>query len=161
MRAQVNSEKHIVQTTLSTVLAGQVGTVTFINATQGGSPTLANLVDVGTTVKAIFVEYWLLAAAAQPTTATIIIEKLQNGQEAANATEMGDLYTYTNKRNILITHQGIVPDANSNPVPIIREWIKIPKGKQRFGLGDTLRMTIKSITEDTEFCGLAIYKAYT
>jgi len=73
------------------------------------------------------------------------------------------LHDYPNKKNLFKTSQGLLGDANSNAVPIFREWIAIPKGKQRIGLGDTLVFNLAALGEmdqDVEVCGLVIYKEY-
>jgi len=44
----------------------------------------------------------------------------------------------------------------------MRGWYKIPKTKQRFGLGDRLVLQIASQgTDALDFCGFATYKEYT
>ena len=156
----VNSEKRIVQVTLSSALVGTTAVVNIVNAQQDPTASAPAAVSAGTIVKAVYAEIWLNGASAQPPTCTTCILKTPAGASAPDATEMTDLNSYTNKKNILEMHQGIVGDSNSNPVPFYRGWIKIPKGKQRFGLGDQLRFVIKAITEDTEFCGVFIFKAY-
>jgi len=161
MRALVNSRKHIVQTTLNTVGNAAAFPIVLVEAKQGADESAAPEVSPGAVVKAVYLEYWLLAAMQQPSTMTMIVEKIENGAASATAGFMGQLHTYPNKKNILETHQGIIGDANSNPVPVFRGWIKIPKGKQRFGLGDRLVVSTRSITEDTTICGLAIFKSYS
>ncbi len=103
---------------------------------------------------------WVQGAGAQPGATTIIVEKLPGVGTNITAGEMAALDDYNNKKNIFYTTQGLVGDSNTNPAPLIRQWIKIPKGKQRFGLGDRLQFTILGLVDDIEFCGLAIYKAY-
>ncbi len=160
MRPIVNSDKRIVQVTLNTVAVGTVGSVALVNVQLDPVATSPSQVDVGTVVKAIYAEVWVLSDGQQPSTVTTIIEKVPAGQDSADATQMGNLTSYTNKKNILEMHQGLVGDANANPIPFYRGWIKIPKGKQRWGIGDRLVFTLKSITEGTEFCGVFIFKAY-
>ncbi len=160
MRAMINSQKHIVQVTLTTAMAANVANVNVVSVNQDGDTSLAQNVVVGTDIKAVFCEIWLLAASAQPTTVTWILYKTPADAGIITNTEMATLHTYPNKKNILQSGQGIVGDANSNPIPVIRQWIKIPKGKSRFGLGDKLRFSVRGITEDTEFCGQFIFKAY-
>ena len=160
MRPVINSEKRIVQVTLATAGVGVVAVANIVNAQQDPSASSPAAVRAGTIVKAVYAEIWLIGASSQPPTATAMILKTPAGASAPDATEMTDLNGYTNKKNILEMHQGLVGDANTNPVPFFRGWIKIPKGKQRFGLGDQLRFVIKSITEDTNFCGVFIFKAY-
>ncbi len=161
MRPTINSEKHLVQITLSGVTALDVNSDVFANAVtdaQGGNPVH---VSIGTVIKAVYVEMWLLGTGQQPNTSTVTIEKVVGTGGTITASEMGDLHSYGNKKNILETHQGLIGDANTNPTPFFRGWIKIPKGKQRMGKDDRLVFNIKAITEDIQYCGLFIYKAYT
>ncbi len=160
MRPVINSEKRIVQTILSTVMADAVAGGVLIQADQTVASTNPRSVAAGSVIKAVFIEMWLLATSQQPSTFTYVIEKLVSDADPIDATEMTNINAYTNKKNIFEIHQGLIGDANANPTGVMRHWIKIPKGKQRFGLGDKLRFTIKAITEDTQFCGMAIYKVY-
>ncbi len=157
----IQSEKHIVQITLSSAIAGTVSTTNVVSAVHSPSDTDPKTVEVGTVVKAVWLEIWMLAVAANPSTFTLIVEKLSGSGTNIDATEMGNLHGYTNKKNILYTSQGLLGENDSNPVPILRQWVLIPKGKQRFGLNDRLQFSIKSITEDTQWCGAMIYLAKT
>jgi len=160
MRPVIQSQKHIVQITFTTSLEGTAVPLKFIEARNSGSTLNAADVVTGSIVKAIYIELWMLANSQQPSTVTVILEKLPGGLEPATASDFTSLHQYDNKKNILYTTQGLVGDANTNPVPFLRGWFKIPRGKQRFGLGDTLQLSFKSITEDTNVCGLAIFKSY-
>ncbi len=83
---------------------------------------------------------------------------------APTAGQIAALHDYANKKNILFTAQGLVTPTDGGQVPVLRGWYKIPKGKQRFGLGDRLFLTIRNNNAaaiDINFCGLAIYKEYT
>ncbi len=161
MKAIINSEKRIFQLTLTSLLTGVAVNIDLIKVVQDiGTGVDAREVLPGTVIKAVYVELWYLGAAQQPTTMTTCIIKLPGDAPGPDADDLGSLNSYNNKKNILETHQGIVGDANANPIPAFRGWIKIPKGKQRFGLGDKLIVSNKSITEDTELCGVVIFKAY-
>ncbi len=163
MKAIISSRKHIVQRSLTVVQEQTVQTSNLADATEA-SPTAPQHVAVGAVIKAIFLEYWYLGEGAQPCTVTWILEKIPAAAGSAVQAEMQDLDTYTNKKNIFKMGQGIIGDSNSNPIPIIREWVKIPKGKQRFGLGDSLKFTVSCIGETDnglEVCGFALYKEYT
>ncbi len=105
-------------------------------------------------------ELWVMAAGAQPGATTVIVEKLPGPATNISAGDMANLHDYNNKKNIFYTTQGLVGDSNTNPAPLIRQWIKIPKGKQRFGLNDRLNFTILGLVDDIEYCGLSIFKAY-
>ncbi len=142
----------------------QTATPNAIIRAVDAQPTTPIEVAVGAIVKAVFVELWILGEGAQPCTCTWIIEKTTNDVSPATQTQMQNLHDYPNKKNIFKTGQGVIGDSNSNPIPVIREWIKIPKGKQRFGLGDELGIVVSCIGEadnGLEICGLAIYKEYT
>lgn len=116
----------------------------------------------GSVVKAVFVERWLLGAiAANHTSFVIICEKAAGGQPNITFTQMAALNAYPNKKNILWTSQGLLGDNQTNAVPIIRDWVRIPKGKQRFGLNDQFRISIAAIGADDLFgCGVTIFKSY-
>ena len=160
VRPIINSEKRIVQITLTNIGAGANGTNVFVEAVQDVIASNPTHVSIGSVVKAVYVEMWLLGDGQQPNTATTIIQKLPDTSASPTALEMADLNAYAGKKNILELHQGLLGDANTNPVPFYRGWIKIPKGKQRFGLGDRMSFTVKAITEGMQYCGVFIYKVY-
>ncbi len=160
MRPIIRSNKHLVQISLDQVVAGTVDNIAIVEAKHSDNQGTASHVDVGDTVKAVYVEIWLLATSSQPGSATVILEKVPASQDPADSTQMASLQTYTNKKNILFTSQGVIGDANANPVPFMRQWYKIPKGKQRFGLGDNLYLNIRANLESITFCGLAVFKSY-
>ncbi len=161
MRSIINSRKHLVQTTLSEAAANSIIATVLVDAKQNPDQDIAVEVEPGAVVKAIFVEYWVLGGGQQPSTMTYLIEKVDATSAPVTNGFMSTLHTYPGKKQILEMHQGLVGDANANPIPVFRHWIKIPKGKQRFGLGDRLVLTIRSITEATQICGFAIFKSYT
>jgi len=159
MRPIIHSNKHYVQQTRSqvaTVALTQVDIALSVNATT------ANLVDEvaeGSGIRAVYVEMWLLDT-ANDGSFIVSLEKVpggSNGQSFANSNALG---TYTNKRNILYVTQGLSPNNGvGNPVPIIRQWFKIPKGLQRMGLGQKLVLNITNNgLNDLEFCGFFTYK---
>ena len=138
-----------------------MGMVNTKNLAVGVSlPDSANSVRVGATIKAVYVELWVLANSQQPASIILIVEKQPGNGQDINLVGITALHDYPNKKNIFYSTQGLVGDANTNPVPFLRQWIKIPKGKQRFGLTDRLQVTILSQTEDINICGLMIYKEY-
>ncbi len=156
MRPRVNTEKHIVQSPVFVALASskvEVDVVTVNNALA-----VASDVRVGAVVTAIYLEYWFLAGGQQPGSFVSSLEKRPAGASQMTFGESNSLTTYDNKKNILYTTQGLIGDANANPTPVYRQWFKIPKGKQRFGLGDVLTVNFTSLTEDMDVCGLAIFK---
>ncbi len=160
MRPVINSEKRIVQESLSSVNALSTAGTNFVDAVQDPTASDPREIAIGSVVKAVYVEIWVLATSQQPATFNVIICKKATGTISPNFTQHQNLNGWDGKKNILEMHQGLVGDANSNPVPFFRGWIKIPKGKQRFGLGDKMLFSIAAITEDVQWCGHFIYKVY-
>ncbi len=103
---------------------------------------------------------WLLAGSQQPGSFQLTLEKISSNAPDMTHNDSTLLHDYGNKKNILYTTQGLVGDANTNPSPLLRQWFKIPKGKQRFGLGDKLNLNLSSFAENITSCGVIIYKEY-
>ncbi len=160
MKPVINSEKRIVQISLSNIAALATAGTNFVDAVQDPSATDPTQVAVGSVVKAVYVELWLLGSGQQPNTSSVIVCKKATGTVSPNFTQMQNLNGWEGKKNIFEMHQGLIGDANTNPSPFFRGWIKIPKGKQRFGLGDKMLFNIAAITEDMQFCGVIIFKVY-
>jgi len=158
MRPPINSEKHIVQVPIFTVTETNIANTVLVNAEA--SPSASSDVRVGAVVKAVFVEIWIVASAMTIGSFTLSIEKLVGGKSPLNAGQSAALHSYANKKNIFYTTQGLIGDQNTNPVPLLRQWIKIPKGKQRFGLGDSLQMNLLANVENIDACGISIFKEY-
>ncbi len=162
MKPIIHSTKHYVQMSRSQVATVAKVTIDLVLAVEG---TVANAVDEvieGATVKAVFVELWLLDT-ANDGSFIVTLEKKPSGLGDIAFAGMNALGTYNNKKNILYTTQGLSPNNGvGNPVPIIRQWFKIPKGKQRFGLKDELVINIANNgLNDLEFCGFSTYKEMT
>ncbi len=162
MRPVIHSQKHYVQMSRSSALTGARNTERLILAAEG---TVANLVDEvieGAIVKAIYIELWLWGSTIDQSS-IVTLTKQPAGTIGPTFAEMVALGTYDNKKNILFTHMGLASsDSNSAPINIMRGWYKIPKSKQRFGLGDRLALSIASQGDATIFyCGFATYKEYT
>ncbi len=164
MRAPIHSKKHIFQISQSTVGQGLVVTTTFVAAAEGASTTPQG-VEEGAIVKACYVEYWVSQDSASVVGSyTVILYKDPGGANIPTTAQVAALHDYDNKKNILFTAQGLLTPTDGGQVPVLRGWYKIPKGKQRMGLGDKLRITIRNNNAsaiDINFCGLAIFKEYT
>ncbi len=161
MRPPINSEKHYRAISLATITENTVQSFALVTAVA--NPSVSSEVRVGAIVKAVHVELWYLGDAAQAVFQVSTFEKLVSGQDSATSVQMSALHDYPNKKNIFETTQGLVGDNNSNPIPAFRHWIKIPKGKQRMGLGDSIVLNVAARGEtnnDLEVCGMAIYKEY-
>ncbi len=158
----VHSIKHYVQLSISTVLTTARNAEVIAVTVNQASSNLGEEVQEGSSIKAIFLEVWVIGSSAdQFFTATV--SKQVSGASAPTSAQMADLFTYPNKKNIFYTTQGLAPnDGVGQPIPLYRGWIKIPKSKQRFGLGDALAFCIRSGGDATlTYCGFATYKEYT
>ncbi len=162
VRPMVHSIKHYVQITLSTVLTLARNSEILITSVGRQDANVGTEVTEGSTIKAVWLELW-----AEGTTLdqfyTFMIVKLPGGLGNPTFAEMTDLYTWDNKKNILYTSQALASnDGIANPIPLYKGWIKIPKSKQRFGLGDTLSFLLASRgTDEIKYCGFATYKEYS
>ncbi len=161
MKAPIVSRKHIVQHTEFTTASAAVTTNQDIHAVAIQDVNTASEVREGSVIKAVYIEIWLLASSTSETSFVLIVEKAVLGASGPSFTNMTTLDAYVNKKNILYTTEGLIADNNGNPTPVLRQWIKIPKGKQRFGLGDKLNISIAAIgSQVVKGCGLTIYKSY-
>ncbi len=150
----------MVQAQVAPVTVGAMANVSLINAVSVSDGTTATQVTQGAIVKAIYIELWILGDAMSISSFTITIDKVSSGADDMSAANGFDLHNAPNKKNILYTTQGIIGDQNTNAVPVLRQWIKIPKGKQRFGLSDKLNLNILSNLGTLDFCGQFVYKEY-
>jgi len=162
MRPIVHSTKHYVQITLSSVITVSRNSETLVTAVESTVANLGQEVEEGAIVKAVYVELWA-EAESNSGFYTLIISKDPSGLGQISFADITNLFAYPNKKNILYTSQALTAnDGIANPIPLLKGWIKIPKSKQRFGLGDKLRLTIASRGANTiNYCGFATYKEYT
>ena len=162
MRPPIHSVKHIVQFPLDQITTATRQSITLLHSVESTVANLSTEVAEGSVVKAVFVELWL-DNTSNLGESIVTIQKDTNSSFGPTFIEMGNLFAYKNKKNVLFTHQGLTSnDVGGNPVNIIRGWIKIPKGKQRMGLGDTLTLSISNVSSnDLNRCGMAIYKEYS
>ncbi len=161
VRPMVHSEKHIIQTSIVTAEAGTLETVDLIEGVAVVNKDAAHEVEEGSTIKAVYIEYWVRSSEISPGSGQAIVYKTSADQGTVTLAEMAALNGWNNKKNILYTTQGLYNDQDADATLIGRFWIKIPKGKQRFGLGDKLKFTLSAAGAiDLVLCGLAIYKEY-
>ncbi len=161
VRPMVHSSKHYVQYPIDQIALGTRQEIVLVNSVAVLSKNLASEVEEGNSVKAIFVELWLQNQGSLGEFICTITKDPSNGTGPSFA-QMAALHTFPNKKNILYTSQGLTSnDAISGPVNILRQWIKIPKSKQRMGLGDTINLNISNTSaDDLNRCGFSIYKEY-
>ncbi len=164
MRPIIKSKKHIVQISQSTVAQAAVVNTNVIQAIESTSTAPGNI-EEGAIVKACYVEFWVSQDSASVVGSyTIILVKDPGNNAIPTSANLAALHDYDNKKNILFTGQGLLTPNDGGQVPVLRGWYKIPKGKQRFGLLDTLTVTIRNNNAtaiDINFCGLVIFKEYT
>ncbi len=163
MKPVIHSTKHYVQFTEFLVSSATVTEQIYANAVNVVNKDISLEVEEGASIKAVYVELWLVGDSSTSISSYVcILEKTQQDAAPPSFTEMTGLYSYDNKKNILFTSQGLISEKESNPTPVLRQWIKIPKGKQRFGLGDQLRINIAALgASDVKGCAFALYKEYT
>jgi len=158
----INSKKHIVQTPFSVITTASSENVLICNAVERTVANLATEVIEGAIIKAVFVEMWLQNS-ANDGHSVMILEKVSLGNTGATFGQMAILDAYPNKKNVFFVHEGLTSnDGVGNPVPVMNSWFKIPKSKQRFGLGDRLVLTISNPSSNNlNRCGKLIFKEYT
>ena len=159
MRPIIHSTKHYVQQTRSEVATVATTSIDIIRSVESTTANLVDEISEGSSVRAVYVEMWLLDT-ANDGSFIVSLEKRPGGLGAITFASQNALGGYANKRNILYMTQGLSPNNGvGNPVPIIRQWFKIPKGKQRFGLSERLVLNITNNgLNDLEFCGFFTYK---
>ncbi len=157
--ATINSIKHFAHFTASVVTSGtRTNRVIISVVAAGAARALTTDVEEGAVIKAFYLEIWADGATASQTVSACI-SKQPAGSASPTFTEMSNMGAYVNKRNVFEFHQGL-GSSGGNIVPFFRGWYKIPKGKQRFALGDDLRVTIAGAGTNVNFCGFATYKEY-
>ncbi len=160
MRAPVTSVKHYIQKSLSTVTAGTNLNIVLVEGSKLLNVNLDQDVIEGAVVKAVFVEMWARSGDVAAGSVLMTLVKVPNFGSITFAEQVA-LNGWDNKKNILYHTQGNSNDQDANATPFVRQWFKIPKGKQRFGLGDKLVLSIAAQALDQIICGFATYKEYT
>ncbi len=161
MRPVIHSKKHYVQMSLFTVAASTIVTKVIADAVVVSDVAQSFDVVEGAIVKAVYIELWVLGASASASQITVFA-KFVGGAAPFSTTEMAALGNADNKKNIFYTTMGLASnDGIANPIPIMRQWFKIPKSKQRMGKGDTLELQVFAQNAVAlEVCGFATYKEY-
>jgi len=161
VRAMVHSTKHYVQPGLRTIVAGAVESHVIAEGTPVGVTGDNDEVGEGNSVKAIYVESWIRAGGASPGAYIMTVYKNPGTGQTFTAAQMAALFDAENKKNIIYTSQALFNDTDADAIPIIKGWLKIPKSKQRMGLGDRWIMSTEAIGVDATICGFETYKEYT
>lgn len=159
MRPIITSNKHFVQQLSVPIASGSILSIVLVNAVAKGAAR-PNTFDVeeGATIKAVYLEYWADANTISKSAVWCVVKRPASvaGPTFAN---MNLLIGYPNKKNIFHSGQGLIP-SNGNQMVLFKGWVKIPKGKQRFGLADSLVMVVAPTGSTINVCGLSIYKEY-
>ncbi len=159
MLAPIKAIKHYFQIPAGVVTSGAISANDIVNVVaEGAARTNAFDVEEGAIVKAIFVEFWLSGVTADKTGTWALMKRPGNALNPT-FTNMNNLGSYANKKNILLSGQGLMP-TGGNIVPVIRQWVLIPKGKQRFGLGDHLTIVFAATGTNVNICGMVTFKEY-
>ncbi len=162
MLAPINSIKHYVQAENQSVADGTRRVIAVATAKNQFSVSGTGDVVEGSIVKAIFLEIWFKgnAVAGTEDKFQFALEKVPAGQTSITFTQLNNLMAYPNKKNILFYSQGVTGDLTTGSIPIVRNWFKIPKGKQRMGLGDTIVVSVSTTGATANVCGFSTYKEY-
>ncbi len=162
VRPMVHSTKHYVQFSVATAAAGTQDVLSIVKSVAVGAKNLPNEIEEGSSIKACFVELWLRSSEVSPGSFVFVLAKLPGGSSFFDTAGMAGMNDEPNKKNVLFMSQGLVNDQDADAVAVVRGWYKIPKSKQRFGLGDELVMQIFAQGAiDVIHCGFATYKEYS
>ncbi len=161
VRPMVHSTKHYVQQSIGSSVVGTPTDIAVASAVTTANKDQLDEVEEGSSIKAVYFEMWLRSAATAASSFTFIIEKRNANINPASVAELAALGTYDNKKNVFYTSQGLVNDVDSTALSVVRGWVKIPKSKQRMGLGDSINWELSAIGQTINFCGFQIYKEYS
>ncbi len=158
--APINTEKHYTHHAQFNVASGAITSINVSDAVTVALKNLANEVVEGSLIKAVYLEFWLTVNGTGLGSAVMALEKRVAADPAMSFTEIQNLGAYPNKKNVLWTFEGLLPGNGQNPVPILRQWFKIPRGKQRQGLADKIVLNLASIVGGLTACGFTTYKEW-
>ncbi len=165
MLAPINSVKHYVHRSNTSVASGAVLNTTVADSVVAPATSTAADVKQGSILKAVFIEFWLWGGGLTgvDTQFNLAFYKAPVGVVAITAAQLNNLGSYPNKKNVFYHTQGVIGAGvdGSPAVPVLRQWMLIPKGKQRFGLDDRLFISVTSTGTALQVCGFITYKEYT
>jgi len=160
VRPMVHSTKHYVQHSIGTVVVGTNENAVISDSVSVVDKNAVTEVEEGTSIKAVYLELWIRSAATAAASFTFVVCKRPSGVGSPTDANMAALGDWGNKKNIFFTSQGLVNDVDSSAMNLYRGWIKIPKGKQRQGLADSLSWHLRTVGQSINFCGFETYKEY-
>jgi len=163
VRPMVTSTKHYVQSSLRTITALTSESIVLVEGTRLQDVSGVDDVVQGSSVKAVYIEHWLRTQDTAPGSFVCAIYKAPAGVAVFSTGGIAAMNNADNKKNVLFMSQGLLNDQDSSALSVYRGWIKIPKGKQRMGLGDRIILQTFAQTAglDLTACGFATYKEYS
>ncbi len=158
MKAPIQSVKHYVQMSLTTVAAGTAVVTSIAEAAEavGGN---ANSVRIGAVVKAIYIELWTVGQSNEGAV-QVVFGKARAGSGGPSFAEIANLHDYNEKNTVFFFSQGLSNEGNSLANPTMRGWYKIPKGMQRLANGEKWYIAVAALALGQNFCGMVTYKEY-
>ncbi len=160
VKPMIHSTKHYVQHSIGTVVVGTNANTVIAEGVAVSDKNLVLEVEEGSTIKAVYLELWIRSAATSAASFTFIVCKRPSNTNSPTEAELAALGTWDNKKNVLFTSQGLINDVDSSALNLYKGWIKIPKGKQRMGLGDAISWHLRTVGQSLNFCGFETYKEY-
>ncbi len=156
MQPVINTEKHLIQNSFFTVASGAISAVTISSAVA--APSARQEVREGAKISAVYLEYWVTTDDATIGTTIVTFEKIPANAPAMTTANSALLNDYPNKKNVFYTHMGLTGNNVTYPMSVVKGWFKIPKSKQRQGLGDKLVVNFHGQSNGINVCGIGIYK---
>ncbi len=161
-KSPIVSRKHYVHRSNTQLASGVIQNNIVAEAVVAPATTLASDVQEGSILKAVYVEIWLGGAglSGNSTQFNLTLEKISSDGPVMTFAQSLGLGAYPNKKNIFYTTQGVLAGEDVQTVPVIRNWVLIPKGKQRMGLSDRIMLNIAASGQNIDVCGIFTYKEY-
>lgn len=156
----VNSRKHYFHVTQGTVGLGAVAQLAQITAVVAPDANLSWEVREGAEIHQVYVEFWITSDDAAQGSFILTVEKVPSAAPAMTYANSIALTDYPNKKNILYTTMGLNNPTTGPATPVIRQWVAIPKGKRRMGLGDKIVVNLSGITNGVNYCGFLLFKEF-
>ncbi len=158
MRPRVNTRKHILNLSLFAVASGAINNQNLAVAVIAPDANTAGEVREGAIISAVYVEMWLTSDDTAAGTCITTLEKIPANGASMTAANSAALDSYKNKNNIFHIQQGLLAPNIQYPTAVIKGWFKIPRGKQRFALGDSLVLNTHGQSNGLAGCGFVLYK---
>ncbi len=161
-KSPIVSRKHYVHRSNTQLASGVIQNNIVVESVVSPATAAASEVKEGSVVKAVYVEMWVGGAglSGNSTQFNLTLEKISSDGPVMTFSQSLNLGAYPNKKNIFYTTQGVLAGEDVQTIPIIRNWVLIPKGKQRMGLSDRIMLNIAASGQNIDTCGIFTYKEY-